>query len=297
MRVGIQAPYFSDDPVAVRDFVQIVEALDYDSIWLPDHIVVPGSIQSSYPYDLPSARRLFADKHFLSATTTAAFIAGISMRLTIGFGVLVLPLRQPVDTAKQLATIDVLSSGRLIVGVGAGWLEEEFRALGVPFESRGARLDEYVQLLRVLWGPQPISFGGRFWSFDELFCEPRPPRSGGPPIWIGGHSPAALKRCARLGDGWFSVELAPEAFREKSAALEDLIVAAGRRPEDIKRAANIRLRLSDNANLDEATKLLVAFRESGCDHLVVSLTATQTVAANIQRIRTLAQSVMPAITL
>jgi probable F420-dependent oxidoreductase len=291
MKVGVQLPLHvetSDGP-AIRHFVAEVERLGYDSVWLGDHIVLPETIKdvSSYPYLWrfdPTISDLFPRKSFIEAATTAAYIAGASERLEIGVGVFVVPMREPVLLAKQLATIDVLSQGRLIAGLGAGWLREEFDSLGANYAERGARLDEYVEIMRTLWrGDQPVSFDGKFRSFEPLYCEPTPVRTGGIPLWVGGHTPAALKRCARFADGWHAIELSPAEFGQHAAALDGHIAARGRQSGDVVKSVATRLSLSPDADLGAAARTVADYAANGCDHLVVYATPSRSIDENLER--------------
>jgi probable F420-dependent oxidoreductase len=166
-----------------------------------------------------------------------AFLAGKTRRLRLVSSVMILPHRNPVVTAKTLATIDVLSNGRVTVGVGVGWLREEFQALGAPdFDRRGAVSDEYLRIFKALWTRSPASFEGKFYRFDEIRCLPAPVQKPHPPIWIGGHSPAALRRVARHGDGWHpvganpAVPLRPAELRASLDELYRLTEKEGRDP-------------------------------------------------------------------
>lgn len=166
-----------------------------------------------------------------------AFIAGKTERLRLVTSVMILPYRNPVATAKTLATIDVLSRGRVTVGVGVGWLREEFEALGAAdFDRRGAVSDEYLRIFKALWTESPVSFAGEFYRFEDVRCLPEPVQKPHPPIWIGGHSKAALRRVARLGDGWHpvganpAVPLTPADLRRDLDELYRLTEAEGRDP-------------------------------------------------------------------
>lgn len=294
MKVGLQIPAFTDDGAGVREFIVAAEELGYDSVWTGDHFVLPAKTRSEYPYawrfsdDLPE---LFPDKRFLEAVSLCAFAGGVTKRVEIGVGVFVLPMRNPVAFAKELSTIDVLTGGRMIAGIGAGWLKEEFDALGMPFEERGARTDESIRLLRALWSPdQPVDFEGRFFSFKDVHCEPVPVRPGGPPIWVGGHTKPALKRCARLGVGWHAIETTPEEFVEHNKRLDDLLREEGRDPNEVERTVSTRLRLS--GRLEEAAALIAAYRDGGCSHLIVNATAGRTVSENMERGRRLQEEVL-----
>lgn len=162
----------------------------------------------------------------LEQLSLMAFIAGKTRTLRLVSSVMIVPHRNPVVTAKALATIDVLSHGRVTVGVGVGWLREEFRALGAPdFDRRGTVSDEYIRIMKTLWTECPASFTGRFYRFEAVQCLPAPVQKPHPPIWVGGHSPAALRRVARLGDGWHPVGANPAVplrAPELEAALDEL---------------------------------------------------------------------------
>lgn len=300
MKVGVQFPLNAreHDHDALRLFVGEVERLGFDSIWLGDHIVIPESIadMDSYPYRWRFSDDLdhfFPDKAFLEAVAVCGFIAGASTRVEIGVGVFVVPMRNPVELAKQLASIDVVSGGRLIAGVGAGWLREEFDALGMPYERRGARLEESIELMRKLWTGEPVTFAGEFFSVRDITCLPRPARPEGPPVWLGGHSKIAFDRCVRMGSGWHAIELPPDEFEHHSRRLSERLVEAGRDPNEVVRSVACRLPLS-GPSLDEARSTVEAYREAGCDHLVVYATPTRSVVDNLERFGRLSREVVPA---
>ena len=183
-------------PAALTRLATAAEDLGFDALFTHDHILPPASRP-----DLA---------HQLDAPTLLAWLAAATTRIALGTSVLVLPYRRPEELAKTAGTIDWLSDGRLVLGVGAGWLEEEFRALGVPLGQRGARTDEALAVLRRLWGRTPTSFGGRWSHFEDVVSRPSgaPMRPDGPPILVGGNSPAARRRAALLGDGWHPLNLA-----------------------------------------------------------------------------------------
>jgi probable F420-dependent oxidoreductase len=173
-------------------------------------VVFPVTIRSRYPYTVSGAFPGQGDA--LEQLSLMAFVAGKTRTLRLIGSVMILPHRNPVVTAKMLATIDVLSGGRVTVGVGVGWLREEFQALGAPdFDRRGAVSDEYLRIFKTLWTEDPASFHGEFYRFDRIHCLPHPVQKPHPPIWIGGHSKLALRRVARLGDGWHPVGANPAA--------------------------------------------------------------------------------------
>jgi probable F420-dependent oxidoreductase len=210
MRYGFYLPTRGPTatPEALEALVQRAEALGFSSVMIADHVVFPVTIASKYPYTVTGAFPGGGDA--LEQLALMAFVAAKTRTLRLVTSVMILPHRNPVVTAKALATIDVLSNGRVTVGVGVGWLREEFQALGAPdFDRRGAVSDEYLRIFKTLWTECPASFAGRFYRFDAVRCLPQPVQKPHPPIWIGGHSPAALRRVARLGDGWHPVGANP----------------------------------------------------------------------------------------
>jgi probable F420-dependent oxidoreductase len=221
---------YANGPAAV-ELAQAAEAAGFESIWTVEHVVVPHGYQSRYPYS-PTGRMGSGldDYPIPDPLIWLAYVASATRTIKLGTAILILPQRNPVITAKELATLDHLAGGRrVLLGIGVGWLAEEFAALGVPFDDRGARTDEYVAAMRALWSAERASFKGRFVSFDEVYCRPRP--AGGIPIVVGGDTRAAARRAGRLGDGYFPARGASaELFDEMRRAAE----AAGRDPAQIE---------------------------------------------------------------
>lgn len=219
-------------PDMAADLAQAAEELGFTALWMPEHVVLPINMQSRYPYSpdgkLPTAGMTTdAPDPFLWLT----YVAATTRSIRLCTGVLVLPQRDPLVVAKQAATLDLLSGGRATLGVGVGWLAEEFAALHAEFTDRGQRMDEHIAVLRTLWGTQPASFHGRYTDFDQCISMPRPVQAGGIPIVIGGDSARAARRAGELGDGWFPgapdpIVLAPLVETMRSAA-----ASAGRDPE------------------------------------------------------------------
>jgi probable F420-dependent oxidoreductase len=183
-----------------------------------------------------------------------SYAAARTSRLRLGTSVLILPYRNPVVTAKMLATLDVLSNGRLTLGAGVGWMEEEFNALGLDtYRRRGAYSDECIRIFRELWTKDKPSFQGEFHQFADIRCEPRPVQPGGIPIWVGGHTPQAIRRAARLGDGWQPLvqrppaDLPPAEMQEKIAQLRAVAQQAGRDPRRITLAMGSSIQFTDGA--------------------------------------------------
>jgi len=222
-------------PEALEALVTRGEALGFHSAVIADHIVFPVRIASKYPYTVSGAFPGEGDA--LEQLALLAFVAGKTRTLRLISSVMIVPHRNPVVTAKMLATIDVLSRGRVTVGVGVGWLREEFEALGTPpFDRRGAVSDEYIRIFKTLWTEDPASFRGEFYRFEALRCLPQPVQKPHPPIWVGGHSTVALRRVARLGDGWHpvganpAVPLRPAELRASLDELRRLTEAERRDP-------------------------------------------------------------------
>jgi probable F420-dependent oxidoreductase len=223
---------FPDLADALR-MVKLAEATGFDSVIAVDHVVFPHKYTSIYPY-APGGRLPGGPGGALpDPLIWMAMMAAATTRLRFMTGVIILPLRNPMVLAKQVATLDHMSGGRIELGIGVGWLKEEFEALGIPFEKRGARSDEYIAVMRRLWAGDGASFAGRFVEFDEVSCNPKPV-GGAVPIIIGGHSEAAAKRAGRLGNGFFpsvgaQVDTFPLFDVARRAAAE-----AGRDPEAIE---------------------------------------------------------------
>lgn len=235
MRYGFYLP--TRGPLATRPslsaILEAAERLGFASVMVADHVILPTRIESQYPYTVKG--NFVSESECFEQLSLMAFVAGRTERLRIVSSVMIVPHRNPVFNAKALATIDVLSGGRVTVGIGVGWLAEEFKALNTPdFKHRGAVTDEYVDIFRKLWTGKPVAYSGRFYSFEEVVCHPRPIQPAGPPIWIGGHSGPALRRVARLGDGWHPVgataasPLPPEEVAEKLGEIERMMAAEGR---------------------------------------------------------------------
>ncbi|HTR86390.1 MAG TPA: LLM class F420-dependent oxidoreductase [Reyranella sp.] len=235
MRYGFYLP--TRGPIATREGVLALaregERLGLHSAMIADHIVFPATSESTYPYTLDGRHPSGGDA--LETFSIMGVVAGATEKLRLVSSVLVLPYRNPVLTAKMVASLDVLSNGRVTLGVGVGWLKEEFEALQSPdFERRGAVTDEWIAIFKQLWTRSPASFEGKFYGFADIRCEPLPLQKPHPPIWVGGHSPAALRRTARHGDGWHPVgavaasPLPPDEMRAHLATLKKLTGAEGR---------------------------------------------------------------------
>lgn len=219
MKFGVCLPTFRYGAEPTVDHIEKItlaaEQLGYDSVWVGDHVLVPAD---------KKRMRFFTDP-----LITLGVVAGMTQRLELGTSVVIAPLRNPLVLAKQVATLDYLSRGRVILGLGAGWLEQEFDYLNIDYHKRGKLLDETIHVLRAVYGAVPASFKGEFFEFADAVLEPQPARPGGPLIWIGGSSDRALKRAATLGDGWHADDTPADQVRATREKL--LQYANGRRIE------------------------------------------------------------------
>jgi probable F420-dependent oxidoreductase len=217
------------DAVAVA-----AEARGFRTLWVGEHVVMVDRGSSRYPYAPDGRIAVPADADWLDPMIALSFAAAATRTIRLATGVLLVPEHNPVTLAKQAASLDRLSGGRLALGVGVGWSQEEFAALGVPFERRGARTDEYVAAMRTLWRDDPASFSGEFVKFADIRVNPKPVRNGRIPIIVGGNSDAALRRAARSGDGWYGFNLTdPAHARERITRLRVLCETAGRDPSEV----------------------------------------------------------------
>jgi probable F420-dependent oxidoreductase len=237
MRLGVM-PALSGrgaaDPRATADFVQLVEELGCESLWTVEHVVVPDSYASRYPYDASGRMSLLPGDDLPDPLHWLTFCAALTTRIKLGTAMLILPEHNPVTLGKRLATVDVLSGGRLIAGVGVGWLREEYDALGVPFADRGRRADEYLGAMRALWTQRPASYDGEFVRFEAVHSEPRPTRASGVPIVVGGHGKAAVRRAVRYGDGLYPLGVDLDGRAALLDTLRAECAAIGRDPAEIE---------------------------------------------------------------
>jgi probable F420-dependent oxidoreductase len=269
--VGIGATV---EPDAVRAVVTAAERLGFATVWAPEHVVLIDDHASQYPY---SSSGLFpggAKIPIADPFATLAYAAACTRTIRLGTGICLVPEHNPLILAKTAATLDRLSGGRFIFGAGVGWLAEEFQALGVPFERRGARTREYIDIMRRLWTEETSSHQGEFASFAGVSSYPKPLRASGIPVWFGGESEAALRRVAEYGDGWIGFKVLPDAAGDKIRYIEERLNEMGRRREDVTLAVSP---YTDPIVPDD----LKRYRDAGVDEVALLLRGRPQGAADI----------------
>jgi probable F420-dependent oxidoreductase len=241
------------EPEPACHLARTAEDAGFESIWTVDHVVVPAGYRSTYPYDPTGRLPSQDDSPFPDPLIWLAYVARETSRIRLATGILILPERNPVVLAKQLATLDTLSSGRVTLGVGIGWMQEEYEAVGVPFEQRAERMEEYIGAMRALWTEDRPTFDGRFVSVKDAILAPRPP-GGTVPIHIGGHSAAAARRAGRIGDGFFPFGVRPDELGRLVTIMRRAAEDAGRDPSTIELTVSSTI-LDDDRAVAEAREL------------------------------------------
>ncbi|MBV8453642.1 MAG: LLM class F420-dependent oxidoreductase [Deltaproteobacteria bacterium] len=240
MKVGLFAPGTPRmaGGALLRAVAVNAERLGISTLWVPEHVVLLDKYASKYPYSddgqLPAPTNAPIFDPFISLATMAA----VTSKIRLATGICLVPEHNPLVLAKVVATLDFLSGGRTILGVGIGWLEEEFQAIGVPWEGRARRTREYIDSMRKLWGEEVSSYHGEFVKFDAVRSNPKPANGAKLPIFFGGESSPALRRVAEYGDGWCGFDLTPEEAAAKIKRIEDLLKANGRIRSDVELAVS-----------------------------------------------------------
>jgi len=258
---------------------QQAEAWGYDSVWAADRLVMPWKIETTYPYSKEANFIVPPDRPFFDTLTCLAFLAGCTDKIELGMSVMVLPYRHPLHWAKIATTIDQLSTGRLIMGVGVGWMEEEFAAMNAPFEERGKVSDEQLTLLKQLWSEEHITFHGHYYNVNDIAFLPKPYRKPRVPIWIGGEGKPAQRRAARYGDAWFPyfVRITPPELRRRFDNVRTEAKKAGRNPDEIAFACCLPIELTNDevpqeedylkGSIGQVTTAIRKFIDIGVSHI------------------------------
>ena len=275
------------EPDALADIAKLGDRLGFYCMVMPDHILQPNQINSTYPYSLTGdilAAGQSGDGEWPEQITTLAYLAGVTERIRLVTSVMIIPYRNPILTAKMLSTLDMLSKGRLILGAGVGWMEEEFELLNTePFAERGAVTNEYLRAFIELWTKDDPKFEGKYVNFSDITFLPKPVQKPYPPIWIGGQSKPAIRRAAQIGDCWHPVGAIPAAPLEPEELAENLVLLhqyaekAGRDPAIIQVSVKAPLydagdssgpRRRFSGSSDEVRQDVQTYADVGVTHLI-----------------------------
>lgn len=316
MRVGALVQNFGGFPETGRSAAACVdlaihaERVGFDSVWVTDHIVLPRSREAQYPHNDSGHFPYTWDQDIHEPVSLMAALAQATSRVEIGTAVLVIPYRHPLLLAKMLATIDQIAGGRVILGAGVGWLRDEFDALGIGdlFEHRGSVTEDWLAAMRTAWtAPEAAEHHGRFVGFDPVGTRPQPPRAGHVPVWIGGKGERALRRAARLGDGYFAISSDPDTLSREVARLRQVAEDHGRDPAQLTVALIDGIVVTPNAlgadrsPLHGTTAQIIdgihRFAAAGLDHLVagVRTAGEPTYAGCVAALDAVASEVLPAL--
>jgi probable F420-dependent oxidoreductase len=309
MQIGIAIPHIGTlaSPRFVIDFCRAAEAAGFDALWTADHLVVPAHFESKYLLRAEPQQYRFADLQAtmglnLEMNTTLAVAAAVTERVKLCTGIAVLPLRNPVLNARQIATIDLYSGGRVLYGVGVGWLREEAEAMGMPWDQRGRRMDEQIALLRAIWTAtgETVEFAGEFYRLPPMAPDPRPVQRP-VPILIGGHSDAAMDRAARLGDGWIAAGMGPPRLSDAMSRLRAACRRVDRDPGDLQivngERTDVQLTYSDGDLKGQAHRVVDAlhlYHSLGVTHMKAGLRGGDE-AAVLELVDVYGQEVLPAL--
>ncbi|MCY4409125.1 MAG: LLM class F420-dependent oxidoreductase [Caldilineaceae bacterium] len=284
MKFGVFLPSHgpAKSPHAVHQVAQAAEQAGYDSLWAADHVLV---------------HQRFSDFCLIETFVTLGYVAAITEKITLGTTVLVLPQRDPILAAKQAAAVDQYSGGRLILGIGVGWMEDEYRYLRTDFSKRGRMMDEWMDVMRVLWREDEPTFQGEWISFEESAFEPKPAQKGGPPYTIGGLSDAAIRRAATKASGWHPIQIEPE---EVAAGVAKMRAWANGEPRTV--IFHARTELGDQADpevsilrgsMSEISDRIGRYAEAGVEHMLFDFNTTPTAGAIQDQMERIASDVFP----
>jgi len=249
-------------PENILDVARLAERLGYHSIWVTDHVILPHQVESSYPYRVNRRWDYPPETNWLDPLLALSWAGAVAPSLQLGTSVLVAPLRNPILLAKQLSSLDYLSGGRVNLGLGSGWMEEEFDLIGAPYADRGRRLIEMVRLMRELWSGETVNFHGEFWTATGAKMYPRPAR-GTIPISFGGHTDGAIRRTAQVADAWQPTQITVAQLRDGIRKLREFSEAVDRDPASVK----IMARPGNVYAVDAETHAI--HQELGVDHIIL----------------------------
>lgn len=308
MKFGVFLPISgrAAGPETLRDAAHQAEILGYDSVWAADRVVIPWHINTPYPYSEERRFIVPPDRPFLDPLSCLAFLAGCTEKIRLGMSVLVLPYRHPLSWAKIATTLDRLSKGRFTLGIGAGWMAEEFVALGVPFKERGKLTDEQLDVALALWEKERPAFQGKYYHFDEIAFYPKPLQKPRLPIWVGGEGIRSQRRAGLYGDAWFPyfVKITAKELAARFDTVRRCAREAGRDPDQIALSCCLPIEISEKALPQEEGRLkgapdqlveaLHGFEEIGVRHLALQFMVPRWPDRRAQ-IERFAREVMPVL--
>ena len=269
LKLGCQMAFNEHtSPEYIAAAAAMVEKLGYDSFWVPEHVLFFPEYESKYPYSEDG--RIQGDpRSLLDPLTALTYVAANTSKIRLGTGICLVPQRNPVYTAKQVADLDYLSGGRVDFGIGIGWLKEEFNALGVPWTDRAGRTEECIGVMKTLWCDELSSYQGKYFSFEAAYQNPKPVQRPHPPLIFGGESRAALKRVATLGQGWFTINVTPESLALGIDILRPMLEERGRAISDISISVS-----PDRKHINHES--LKRFEELGAEQIILPIFANNT---------------------
>jgi len=274
MRIGISELFTGEggrDALFLRDTAVLLETIGFDSIWYPEHVVFFPEYTDEYPYGTLGGNEVAALRGVYEPFVALAAIAAATTTVRLGTFVCVVAQREPISLARDVAAIDCLSGGRFDFGIGVGWSEAEYEALGVPFAKRGARTDEYLEAMKVLWSDQELTgFDGEFVSFEPLYAYPKPLQRPHPPIAVGGNSPSAIKRIVAHGNGWAGYNLDVDEVARFIEDLDTALTAVGRSIDEIELRLGRRSKGKTEADWEDDARYLDACAAMGLHEVVVT---------------------------
>jgi probable F420-dependent oxidoreductase len=289
-------------PDTFAQIAERAEALEMDSLWCSAHIILPPQVKSGYVLIPGRKHPEHWKERYWEPFTVLSFLSALTTKLALGTSVVIVPMHNPIELAKQVAEVDQLCAGRFVFGIGVGWFEEEFQVLGQNFHNRGARTDEAMDLMKALWSDDPVSFQGRYYQVEDASFAPKPVQQPGPPIWVAGSSDAALKRAARVGDAWHPVRPSFDYLREARARLDGYLEQAGRTSESLEVAVKLPLIFQNGPPApDEAptqgrsadiVDALQRYRDAGASHMVFDF-VPESLATALDTMERFAQEVRP----
>ncbi|MEM7101370.1 MAG: TIGR03619 family F420-dependent LLM class oxidoreductase [Pseudomonadota bacterium] len=297
---GVHLPHLGRqvDTTTLVNFAQTIEALGCHSGWVSDHVCWPAQIESKYPYTDDGSFAPSPDMAWLDPIGTQLFLAGVTKTLRLGFTVLILPYRQPVATAKQVATLDVVSSGRVILGVGIGWMAEEAKILGMPWDNRGLRTNEQLELFQTLFNDSTPKYAGRYYQLPEVGFEPKPIQQPFP-IWVGGSSDRAFERAGKYGTGFHAAFQPLDVVKQEYSQVCAYAAANGRDPADL--TLSLRVFLDPAAAMEPAKSIsgstaqmqqrVGELHEAGISHILLDPVARGGVQARLDAVQSFMENV------